>query len=516
MPTETVYGLAANIFDESAVMKIFEAKGRPADNPLIVHIASLAQLSELVSEIPDTVALLAERFWPGPLTLVLPKSERVPDVVTAGLPSVAVRMPSHPVAKAFIEACGVPLAAPSANLSGSPSPTAAHHVYDDLNGRIPLILDGGDCAVGLESTVLSLTGSVPEILRPGGITLEALRAVLGDVRLNHAALSPLSDDEKPKSPGMKYKHYAPKTDILLVNATPDDFRRYVNEQKDANVCALVFEGEEDGLFIPFVTYGKRGDSKAQAHSLFSALRSVDALDKKRCYAMFPDTDGVGLAVANRLMRAASFRVIDLEEKDAEKRAYRLVGLTGKTGAGKSTVGRILADKGAAVIDCDVVARTVVDGDKRLHKKLVKAFGREILKKGVLDRKALAAKAFADEESLTMLNRLTHPPIIEAVDKEIEKHEAMGAKVIVLDAAALIESGIGDFCDIVVVASAPDAVRLNRIMERDGLSESEAFLRLNAQYADKFYESEAGFIIRCYPPYDIHEELAPLLAALRMS
>ncbi len=513
IPTETVYGLAANAFDENAVTEIFKAKGRPADNPLIVHIAVLSQLDELVSEVPDSVALLAERFWPGPLTLVLKKSGKVPDIVTAGLDSVAIRMPSHPVALAFIEACKVPLAAPSANLSGSPSPTQARHVYDDLNGKIPMILDGGTCAVGVESTVLSLTGDIPEILRPGEVTLEQLKTVLENVKLNPAVVSPLNTGEKPRSPGMKYKHYAPKTDILLIGDTSEKFYRFVNRQKDDDVCALVFEGEQDGLLVPYVTYGRRGDSRHQARSLFTALRRVDALGKKRCYAMLPDDKGIGLAVRNRLMRAADFRVIESEDKVKDERGYLLAGLTGKTGAGKTTVGRLLLEKGAAVIDCDVVAKTVVDNDARLHEELIKAFGSDILKNGVFDRKALAAKAFADGDSLAMLNRLTHPPVIEAVDKEIERCKATGAKVIVLDAAALIESKIADICDVVIAATAPEDIRLKRIIERDGLSQAEALLRINAQHADEFYESRADFLVRCYPPYIIAEEIKPVLTAL---
>lgn len=309
IPTETVYGLAANAFDEKAVKKIFQAKGRPQDNPLIVHISAFEEIRALVSSVPAAAKKLADAFWPGPLTVILPKSDKIPDAVSAGLPSVAVRMPSHPVARAVIQRAGVPLAAPSANLSGSPSPTNAKTVFDDMQGRIPLILDGGSSQVGVESTVLTLCTEVPRVLRPGGVTVEQLRTVLGAVEVDDAVLHQLKAGEKAASPGMKYKHYAPHADITIVRGSLGQFRSFVAE-KDAFV--LCFAGEE--VYFPHtVTYGAAGDDSEQANRLFDALRELDEQGAKTVYARCPSLSGVGLAVYNRLIRAAGFHLIDLTE-----------------------------------------------------------------------------------------------------------------------------------------------------------------------------------------------------------
>ena len=214
IPTETVYGLAANALDEKAVARIFEAKGRPQDNPLIVHIDSMLMLQKVVSHIPREAYLLAERFWPGPLTMVLPRGKAIPASVSAGLDTVAVRMPSHPAAAAIISSCGLPLAAPSANLSGSPSPTTANHVMADLDGRIDAVADGGPCSVGVESTVVSLVSHPPRLLRPGGITPEQLRSVLGEIEIDPAVTGKMMSSAA-SSPGMKYKHYSPKADVTM-------------------------------------------------------------------------------------------------------------------------------------------------------------------------------------------------------------------------------------------------------------------------------------------------------------
>ena len=307
-----MYGLATNAFDEKAVAKIFKAKGRPQDNPLIVHISSFEEIRELVSAVPEAAKKLADAFWPGPLTIILPKSRKIPDAVSAGLPSVAVRMPSHPVARAVIARAGVPLAAPSANLSGSPSPTNAGTVFDDMQGRIPLILDGGGSRVGVESTVITLCTEVPRVLRPGGVTVEQLRAVLGAVEVDDAVLHQLKAGEKAASPGMKYKHYAPRADITIVRGSLAQFRQYVAEQA-ADAFVLCFAGEER-YFPHAVPYGAAESDSEQANRLFDALRELDALGAKTVYARCPSLDGVGLAVYNRLIRAAGFRLIDLTEE----------------------------------------------------------------------------------------------------------------------------------------------------------------------------------------------------------
>lgn len=312
IPTETVYGLAANAFDETAVAKIFKAKGRPQDNPLIVHISAFEEIRELVSDVPEAAKKLADAFWPGPLTIILPKSSKIPDAVSAGLPSVAVRMPSHPVARAVIQKADVPLAAPSANLSGSPSPTNAKTVFDDMQGRIPLILDGGSSQVGVESTVITLCTGVPRVLRPGGVTVEQLRAVLGAVEVDDAVLHQLKAGETAASPGMKYKHYAPRADITIVRGSLAQFREYAAKQKE-DAFVLCFAGEER-YFPHAVPYGAAESDSEQANRLFDALRELDSLGAKTVYARCPSLDGVGLAVYNRLIRAAGFHLIDLTEE----------------------------------------------------------------------------------------------------------------------------------------------------------------------------------------------------------
>ena len=307
IPTETVYGLAANALDGEASAHIFAAKGRPADNPLIVHICDVDQLASLVQEVPESAMKLAEHFWPGPLTMILPKADCIPDSVSAGLETVAIRYPSHPAAQAVIAACGFPLAAPSANLSGRPSPTTAEHVMHDLGGRIDAVLDGGPCAVGVESTVITLATNPPRLLRPGGITLEQLRSVLGEIVLDPAVLHPLASGAKASSPGMKYKHYAPKANVILLDGPRDWYLNYVNtHQEDAG--ALCFTEDLAELTVPCVAYGTETESAKQAHELFEALRELDDLGVSTIYARCPDQSGVGLAVYNRLIRAAGFEV----------------------------------------------------------------------------------------------------------------------------------------------------------------------------------------------------------------
>lgn len=308
IPTETVYGLAASAFDSAAVARIFEAKGRPQDNPLIVHIADMDMLADVVSEVPKAALRLAEEYWPGPLTMVLPRGKKIPPCVSAGLDTVAVRMPSNPVARAIIRAAGCPLAAPSANLSGSPSPTTAEYVIADMNGRVEQIVVSDDCEVGVESTVISLIGGQKRLLRPGGITLEQLRSVIGEVEVDRSVLS----DEivgNVSSPGMKYKHYAPRTRVVLLEGDAEEFANYVNRQ--TNAAAICFEEDAPLLAAPYVVYGSRDDDRSQAHGIFTALRRADELGAEVIFAHSPARSGVGLAVYNRLLRAAAFEVIKL-------------------------------------------------------------------------------------------------------------------------------------------------------------------------------------------------------------
>jgi len=317
IPTETVYGLAGNALDPAATAKIYAAKGRPSDNPLIVHIAAWEELAPLVREVPEEAAALAGRFWPGPLTIILEKSEQVPGTTSGGLDTVAVRMPRDPIARAVIRAAGVPLAAPSANRSGSPSPTTWRHCVDDLWGRVDAILQSADCRVGVESTVLSLCREPgeekrrPRLLRPGAVTLEQLREALGEVAVDRGVLEHIADGEKARSPGMKYKHYAPAAEVVLVKGSRESYLRYLEGHRKPGEYAMCFEEELPETAPPVLCYGGERDHAAQAERLFDQLRELDRLGAKKVYVHAPATDGVGLAVYNRLIRAAAFRIVEL-------------------------------------------------------------------------------------------------------------------------------------------------------------------------------------------------------------
>lgn len=312
LPTETVYGIAADARQGAAVRKIFEAKGRPQDNPLIVHVAGPEMLPGLVAEVPERAQLLISAFCPGPLTIIMPRGPEVADECCAGLDTVGIRMPSHPVAREVIRRSGCAFAAPSANLSGRPSPTNAQDVLADMDGRLPLILDGGECAVGVESTVVSVVGPKPTLFRPGHITLEDLERALGEeVEVSAAILEKLPEGAVVRSPGMKYKHYAPKADITILDGSFEQFRAYVQAHADQNPSCLCFTGEASQLGVPCVEYGREGDGADQAKHLFRSLRALDEQGDGVVYARCPGRDGLSMAVYNRLVRAAAFRVVQL-------------------------------------------------------------------------------------------------------------------------------------------------------------------------------------------------------------
>lgn len=305
-PTETVYGLGADALDVQAVARIFEAKGRPQDNPLIVHISHIDQLADLVADITPA-AQKAMSLWPGPLTLVMKKSDRVPDGVTAGLNSVGIRLPHSKAARDLIDACGCPIAAPSANLSGRPSPTSAADVMEDMYGRIPLVLDGGACAVGVESTVLDVTGDIPVILRPGGVTQEQLAELLGEVRVHPSALAPLKSDAQAASPGMKYRHYAPQMPMYIARADQLEDACARLHARGFRTVALVQSPNLQLSGATTLPFGG-GNPQAAAASLYAALRECDraAADVVLAEGM-QDTAGISLAVMNRMLRAAGFK-----------------------------------------------------------------------------------------------------------------------------------------------------------------------------------------------------------------
>ena len=312
VPTETVYGLAGDAKNAEAIKKIFTAKGRPQDNPLIVHISNFEMLKNIVSNVPQKAKLLAEHFWPGPLTIIFPKGDGVCAETCAGLDSVGVRMPANKIARDIIEKSGVAFAAPSANISGKPSPTSAQDVFVDMNGKIPLIIDGGDSQIGVESTVVSCLEDTPVILRPGAITKEMMEKVLNsEVKIAKAITEDIKTDEKVLSPGMKYKHYSPNANVYIVKGTFDKFKNFVENQKDDGIFALVFDGEEKSLSVSALCYGKSEKPETQAHNLFKKLRELDKLGAKTVYARCPEATGVGLAVYNRLIRSAGFKIIEL-------------------------------------------------------------------------------------------------------------------------------------------------------------------------------------------------------------
>lgn len=309
MPTETVYGLAANAADPEAVARIFAAKGRPSDNPLIVHIAELSALSQLTKP-PALAYQLAEAFWPGAMTMVLPRRENVPDCVTAGLDTVGIRMPSHPAAAALIRESGLALAAPSGNRSGSPSPATAAQMLADMAGRIPMILDGGPCEVGVESTVILVREDSVRLLRPGGVTADDLRRIC-PVEVDDGVLHPLADGERAASPGMKYKHYAPAAEVTLVTGTAEAFAAFVTAHAAEGVAAMAAREELADLPCIQIPFGSQGDPESQARELFTALRRCDELGAKTVYVRCPPKRGIGLAVYNRLLRAAAFHEVFL-------------------------------------------------------------------------------------------------------------------------------------------------------------------------------------------------------------
>ena len=488
IPTETVYGLAANALDETAVKKIFAAKGRPADNPLIVHVSGAEDVAALVERIDPRFPALAEKFWPGPLTVIMKKSALVPDVTSGGLDTVAVRCPSHPVAHAIIEAAGVPLAAPSANISGKPSPTKAEHVLADMQGRIDMIADGGSCEIGVESTVITLAENPPRLLRPGGVTPGMLKELLPDLVTDKSVFSALEKGAKAASPGMKYKHYSPSAEVVLLKGTLENAVKYVNKHGGEGCAVLCYEGEAQKFNVPAFEYGRENDMLSLAHGVFDALRKLDS-GFTRAYVRTPEPEGVGLAVYNRLLRSAAFRVADADNP------IEVIGLTGPTGAGKSTVSKYFKDNGYYIIDGDLLAREAVKSGTVLR-ALAEEYGADIINEdGSLDRRKTADRAFASPEKTKRLNEITHPAICALTSMEIAKAQSENARGAVIDAAALLECPpILALCDKLACVIAPAEERLQRITVRDSITEEQAKRRISAQHPDDYYISRTDYTI----------------------
>ena len=485
IPTETVYGLGANALDETAVLHIFEAKGRPQDNPLILHVPGADWLELYCHDIPPVAYTLAERFWPGPLTMILPRRDIVPLRTTGGLETVGVRCPNHPMTLAIIREAGIPVAAPSGNTSGRPSPTTAQHMLEDMDGKINGIVDGGPCSVGVESTIIDLTVTPPRLLRPGGLPLEALEEVLGTVAVDKAVRQKLADGEQAKAPGMKYRHYAPKAPVTVITGTPGASATYIAAHLTKHSGVICFD-EYAPLFEGHTIHrlGPAGDKLAQAQHVFDALRTFDGTDVTEIFAQCPDEGGLGLAVGNRLKKAAGFHVVEAPRP-------LIVGITGPTGAGKTSALRALEQLGGCVLDCDAIYHEMLRSDDGLRRALTDTFGSVFTADGHLDRQKLGTLVFGDPQQLERLNNI----IYTYLPRELERRMAASpAPIIGIDAINLVESGLSKLCDRALAVLAPVEDRIRRIMARDGISEEYARLRVAAQKDDAFYRTHCTDIL----------------------
>jgi len=496
IPTETVYGLGADALNEDAVSRIFLAKGRPQDNPLIIHVPDASWLERYCRDVPPAAYRLAERFWPGPLTMILPRRDIVPLQTTGGLETVGVRCPNHPVTLAIIEAAGVPIAAPSGNTSGRPSPTTAAHMIEDMDGRIDGIVDGGPCTVGVESTIIDLTVTPPRLLRPGGLPLESLRQVLGEVAVDKAVTGLLAAGERPRAPGMKYRHYAPHAPVTVVTGAPERSARRIQGLLSDTAGVICFD-EYAPLFPGHIIHklGPAADKSAQARHVFDALRTFDGTDVTEIFAQCPDDGGLGLAVANRLKKAAGFHLIDADRP-------LIVGLTGGTGAGKTSALAALEDLGGTVLDCDAVYHQMLRTDPALREAITAAFGPVFCPDGSLDRQKLGTLVFSDHAALDRLNTIVYEYLPPELLRRAQGHTLVG-----LDAISLMESGLGRLCACTVAVLAPAEDRVRRIMARDGISEDYARLRISAQQPDAFYRERCSHILEnnCATPAQFREQ-----------
>ena len=482
IPTETVYGLAANGLDEKAVKRIFEAKGRPQDNPLILTIPGQQWLPRYCKDIPPLAYVLARKFWPGPLTMILKcRTDVVPSVITAGLDTVAMRCPNHPVTLAIIREAGIPVAAPSANTSGRPSCTTAQDVLEDMDGKIEGVVDGGPCTVGVESTILDLTCDPPRLLRPGGLPLEALEQLIGPIAVDKAVVSPLQEGEQPKAPGMKYRHYAPKAPVTVFTGAPEASAREISRRAGPTTGIICFD--EFAHLFPTQevhTLGPSNDKLAQAQRVFDALRTFDNSDVTEILAQCPDSRGLGLAVGNRLKKAAGFHVV---ESDSQR---IVLGLTGGTGAGKTSALNAIRELGGEIIDCDAVYHEMLDNDQELRNTINAAFPGVFGTDGKLNRQKLGQEVFAKKERLDKLNAIVFRFLIPELERRLD---SAPDGLYAIDAINLIESGLDRLCDRTIAETAPTELRVRRIMARDNISEQYARLRISAQKPDEFYRSK---------------------------
>lgn len=478
IPTETVYGLGANALDAEAVRRIFEAKGRPQDNPLIIHVTGQQWLARYCEDVPPLAYVLARKFWPGPLTMILKRKPVIPDQTTAGLDTVGVRCPNHPVTLAIIREAGVPIAAPSANTSGRPSCTTAQDVLEDMDGKIAGVVDGGPCAVGVESTILDLTCDPPRLLRPGGLPLEELERLIGKIEVDKAVTGMLGEGEKPRAPGMKYRHYAPKAPVTVVTGAPEKSAQIIVQRVGPTSGVICFD-EYAHLFPQQVvqTLGSASDKQTQAQRVFDALRSFDGSAVTEIYAQCPDNRGLGLAIGNRLKKAAGFHVLEAGAEPV------VLGLTGGTGAGKTSALRALESLGAEVIDCDALYHQMLDNNRELRQEIGNAFPGVFGADGRLDRQRLGQEVFASKERLERLNSI----VFHHMEPELRRRLSDNAGgLVAIDAISLLEGGLDQMCDRTIAVTAPLELRVRRIMARDGITEQYARLRISAQKPDEYY------------------------------
>jgi L-threonylcarbamoyladenylate synthase len=495
IPTETVYGLGANALNPEAVARIYEAKGRPSDNPLIIHVPGADWLERYCVNVPESAYQLAERFWPGPLTMILQRNPIVPDRTTGGLDTVGVRCPAHPVTLALISAADVPIAAPSANISGRPSCTTAQHVLEDVGGKIECILDGGACAVGVESTIIDLTVQPPRLLRPGGLPLEQLEEVLGTVEVDAAVTRQMGEGEQPRAPGMKYRHYAPAAPVTVVTGPAAKSARYIRQNLTAD-CGVICYDEFAPMFSDVTTrlFGSFQNQLEQAQKVFDALRSFDETPVTQIYAQCPDSTGLGLAVGNRLKKAAGFHVVDVTDMEFDQpEKFWMIGITGPTGAGKTTALNELGQMGVHIIDCDQVYHELLLGNQSLRRELTERFG-DVFSADGLDRKKLGELVFRDENAMADLNRITHRYVEQETDRQISEAKAAGLTGAAIDAILLLEGNLGKRCDVTVGIIAPVEERIRRLILREGITEEYARTRIAAQKPDSFFRENCDYIL----------------------
>ncbi len=486
IPTETVYGLGANGLDAEAVAKIFIAKGRPNDNPLILHIAQAKDMEQYCHSIPQAAWVLAEKFWPGPLTMVLPARDCVPKCTTAGLSTVAIRCPDNAITREIIRLSGVPIAAPSANISGKPSTTTAQHVLHDHDGKIAAIVDGGPCRVGVESTIIDLTEARPRLLRPGGITVEAMTEILGDIIIDKAVVASVSQDAVVKAPGMKYRHYAPQCSVVIVDGSTEAAARYIASHFQSGNRVLCFE-EELTAFAPYapLAYGRRADTDTLLAGLFAALRELDDPSVGTVFARCPTGSGKALAVQNRLLKAAGFCRVDAEPKGF------VLGITGGTGCGKTTLLKAYEEIGGLVMDCDRVYHELLMRDAALLDAIENRFP-GCVEDGQLNRKKLGSIVFADPAALGDLNTITHGAVRKEVLRRL--NAVPGGIPVAIDAIGLFEGGLGELCDATVAITAPLEDRLQRLTVRDNITLEQARLRIDAQKPEHYFREKCDYIL----------------------